>query len=180
MRKLFDLDMQDYTSTERVLVRPSVRAVIIRDDKVCVIRSRKYTYYKYPGGGIDPGETHEEALCREVREEAGMVLKPETIRPFGNVHRVSRGVDEYESYDLFIQDNFYYLAEAEDTQVSQSLDEYEREEGFTAVFVYPEEIIEVNRTRDHGSADPAMIERETRVTEMLVQEGILRKSNACR
>ncbi len=34
-----------------------------------------------PGGGVDPGETHEDAALRELSEETGLVL-PEIGRPF--------------------------------------------------------------------------------------------------
>ena len=173
MRELFTVDMKDYTSDEHVLVRPSVRGIVTSEGKLLVIRSHKHDYYKYPGGGIDAGEKHIQALCREVREEAGRIILPASVREYGNVHRISRGVDEYAAYDLFIQDNFYYLADIEERTVPVQYDAYEALDDLEPVFVYPQEIIKVNRTHDHHGADPAMIERETHVTELLIQEGIL-------
>ena len=32
-----------------------------------MIHSLKYDYYKFPGGGIEDGESNEEALIRETR-----------------------------------------------------------------------------------------------------------------
>ena len=43
-----------------------------------MIHSLKYDYYKFPGGGIENGENPVEAMIRETREEAGLVVKPET------------------------------------------------------------------------------------------------------
>ena len=51
------------------------------------------------------------------------------------------------------------------------MDDYEQEERFTLEFVEPKQAIEVNRDRDHGPKDQAMIEREARVLEMLIAEG---------
>jgi ADP-ribose pyrophosphatase YjhB (NUDIX family) len=49
-----------------------------------MIYSPKNGDYKFPGGGIDPGETDHEALTREIREEAGAQICGE-IREFGQV-----------------------------------------------------------------------------------------------
>ena len=56
-----------------------------------MVHSRKYNYYKFPGGGIEAGESYAEALCREVREEAGLQVKKETIREYGIVPRMEKG-----------------------------------------------------------------------------------------
>ena len=47
-----------------------------RDDRVLLVRLvdhvRGATWWCTPGGGVDPGETHEEAACREIAEETGL------------------------------------------------------------------------------------------------------------
>jgi mutator protein MutT len=48
--------------------------VLIEDDKVSLIerfRDRKH-YYVFPGGGVDEGETPQEAAVREMEEETGL------------------------------------------------------------------------------------------------------------
>jgi 8-oxo-dGTP pyrophosphatase MutT (NUDIX family) len=43
-------------------------------DKVYVVKpSNNYGPWSLPKGQIDPGETHEEAALREVKEEAGII-----------------------------------------------------------------------------------------------------------
>ena len=52
MRSLFVMDKKDYGDCTHSYVRNSARAIIIRDGKVAMVKSLKYGYYKFPGGGI--------------------------------------------------------------------------------------------------------------------------------
>ena len=40
----------------------------------------------------------------------------------------------------------------------------------------PEQAIRINRTKDHGPKEPLMIERESRVLELLMAEGLFEES----
>ena len=166
MRHLFTIDTQDYDPNGNVYSRPSVRAIIIANQKVLMVHSLKYDYYKFPGGGIEAGESLNEALCREVREESGMMVDPASIREFGLVHRRSRG----DQGGVFIQDNFYFRCDARE-HVGQQLDAYEADEGFTPEWITPEHAIETNRFHDHGASEHIMREREALVLERLIEEG---------
>lgn len=166
MRNLFTIDTHDYDPNGTVFSRPSVRAIIIEDQKVLMVHSLKYDYYKFPGGGIDAGEGMEEALCREVAEEAGRVVVPGSVREYGLVRRITRG----DKSDIFLQDNFYYLCDVGEA-VGQNLDDYEAEERFTPEFVTPQHAIETNRFHDHHGRWGIVQERESRVLEMLMDEG---------
>lgn len=169
MRLLFELDTKDYDPNGTAFVRPSVRGILIRDGKIAMVHSLKYDYYKYPGGGIEPGETLEDALIREVSEESGLQVIPQSIREYGLVHRVQKSDRE----DIFIQDNYYFLCDAEDAVQLQNLDDYEAEERFTLEWVEPQHAIRTNRFEDHGPKDSIMLEREARVLEILINEGYL-------
>jgi ADP-ribose pyrophosphatase YjhB (NUDIX family) len=49
-----------------------VNAIIIKDNKILGVKRSKEPYlgmYNLPGGHVDSGETHEEALVRELKEE---------------------------------------------------------------------------------------------------------------
>ena len=55
----------------------------------------------------------------------------------------------------------------------QHLDDYEAEERFTLEYVDTAHAIRINREVDHGPKDQIMLEREARVLEMMIQEGII-------
>ncbi|MCH5200770.1 MAG: NUDIX domain-containing protein [Oscillospiraceae bacterium] len=167
MHTLFEIDMKDYDPSAPVFVRPSVRGIIIRDGKVGLVHSLKYNYYKFPGGGMESGEEQTETLIREVREESGLIVVPDSIREYGMVHRVQKG----QYGDTFVQDNYYYFCDTQGEPMSQRLDDYEAEAEFTLEFVDPAEAIRVNRDLPRSYWDSVMLGREARVLEMLVKEG---------
>lgn len=171
MRELFTIDMKNYKENGTVGKRPSVRGIIIKDGKIAMMHSLKYDYYKLPGGGIEEGEELRDTLVREVKEESGLVVKKETIKEFGYVRRIEKGLFE----DIFIQENYYFLCDVEDEISSQELDDYEAEEGFTLEFVTPEHAINVNNTGDHREklekqTFTGMLRRENRVLQMVRDE----------
>ena len=54
--------------------RVRVAVIIIDDGKIVLVRHEKYgkTYWVLPGGGVDFGESLEEAAVREVKEEINL------------------------------------------------------------------------------------------------------------
>lgn len=169
MRLLFEIDTKDYDPNGKAFIRPSVRSIIIENNKVAMVHSLKYDYYKFPGGGIESGESHSEALIRETAEETGLLIVPQTIHEYGYVHRVQKGTHE----EMFVQDNYYYLCKADPHVKPQSLDDYEAEERFTLEWINPLIAIETNRNPEHGPKDQNMLEREAKVLECLIADGHL-------
>ena len=169
MRSLFEIDTKDYDINGTTVSRPSARGIIIKDGKLAMIHSIKYDYYKFPGGGIEKNEQKESALIREVLEETGLDVIPQTIKEYGMVHRIQKG--DYE--DVFIQDNFYYLCDVEDNVHEQKLDDYEKEEKFTLEYVSPKQVIDANKACKNKEADQIMLERECKVIGILTQEGYI-------
>jgi len=167
MRPLFCVDMLDYEEDWPHSARPSVRGIIRKGDKLAMVHSLKYGYFKLPGGGIEGEEAHETTLIREVKEETGLTVKPDSIKEYGFVLRLQKS--DYLENTIFEQENYYYFCEVSEEAGEQKLDDYEAEEGFTLEFVTPEEAIRENQSNRCTDWDQAMVERETRVLKGLMR-----------
>lgn len=165
MKDLFVMDFQDYNPEGKIFSRPSARAIIIQDGKALLMYSKKYDYYKFPGGGIEKGESHAETLCREVTEESGYVVRPESIEEYGRVLRKQK--DSYDENCIFQQENFYYFCDVEEKTTDRNLDDYEEEESFTVVWM---DLMEASRhnlyERRNNGGDATLIEREGKVFDI--------------
>ena len=173
MRLLFEMDKKDYDKCTHSFVRNSARSIIIKGKKVAMIYSVKYGYYKFPGGGIENGENPVDAMIRETREESGLVVLSDTVKEYGYVHRIQRS--DGDETECFIQDNYYYLCKTADEVVLQELDDYEAKETYTLKYVEPDVAIRKNRQVMQSPYNQMMFEREARVLELLIADGLFER-----
>lgn len=171
MKQLFIMDFKNYDASFPHSKRPSARAIIYKDGKLAMVHSKAQNYVKFPGGGIEVDEDHPKALIREVLEEVGLSIIPETIEEFGLVTLLQ--LSHIHKNTIFEQESFYYTCEVEDGIVDQNLDDYESEAMFTLEFISIEEAIALNLNSDHHGADPVMIERETRILSLLANKNTI-------
>ncbi|MEQ5123118.1 NUDIX hydrolase [Morganella morganii] len=62
-------------------IRPSARFFILNKQNEILLFHFRFnsgalsgeSYWATPGGGLEPGETYEQAVCRELREETGII-----------------------------------------------------------------------------------------------------------
>ena len=173
MRELFLMDRQNYNPEGKVYRRPSARAVILKDGKVLLNYVSKYNCYEFPGGGIEAGETPECAVQREVAEETGRIVVPESVREFGIVIR--RQQDSIDPDGIFEQENYYFFCDVTDECVPRKPDEYEIQDGAEPVWVESLAIpVHRNRRAFERFGEP-FIQRELRVMDMADKE--LRKQS---
>lgn len=167
MKELFQLDIRDYDNADATEKRPSARAVIRTENhELAMVYSRKYRYYKFPGGGIHADENKEEALAREILEETGLVVKKDTIQEYGSV-RV-RQKSSMREHAVFEQENFYYFCSVEEGVRAQKLDDYEKESEFELQYVEGSKAIAANKAcAVQNDFDHVMVARDTKVLERL-------------
>ena len=69
--------VQHASSSEQVYPEPTVGALIVNGEgKILLAKSHKwFDKYTLPGGHIELGETMEEAVKREIREEVGLEIE---------------------------------------------------------------------------------------------------------
>lgn len=169
MQRLFTIDLKDYKENDVHFKRPSARGIIFTEDKkIALVYSERDKYYKFPGGGICEKEDKIEALIREVKEEVGLSVLPNSIKEFGSVLRLQKSTTEEAT--VFEQESFYYFCQVEDKIGEQRLDNYESEAGFVLRFIHLSEAIRVNSEfKSEDFFEQIMIEREKKVMELILE-----------
>jgi 8-oxo-dGTP pyrophosphatase MutT (NUDIX family) len=158
------LDLSETDVDRAIKIREAVRAIIIQNDEILLLQTNEGGY-KFPGGGVEEGENHTEALIREVAEETGYT-SCRVKEKAGEV--VERRTDQFDNRLMFQMNSHYYICELNDfTLAAQQLDTYEAELGFTPTWVAIDAAIEENIKAIGKIEDHTWLERENIVLEEL-------------
>jgi len=154
------------STTGKTTQREAVRGVIARGTELLLLYSSQLGDYKFPGGGVKQGETHAQALTREIHEECG-ALVTSIGQPFGKIIEYDLPMER--EYDVFRMTSFYYWCQIEPSLVEQRLDAYEKELGFQPVWIEIDEAIRINAhlLRTQNRAEYRWLARETFVLEQI-------------
>lgn len=141
MRRLICLTETDAgiepSSRERADTRHAARAVLFdHSSRIALLYVASDNYYKLPGGGVEPGETLEEALRREVLEETGCTI--DVLGEVGMIeeHRNAWGITQY---------SYCYLARVTGPCAEPCFTDHEIEDGFSLDWATPDEAIALIR-----------------------------------
>ncbi len=137
--------------------REAVRGVILKHHELLMIHSTMNGDYKFPGGGINFGETHEDALIREISEECGAVVT-KIDDELGKV--IEYDIPLEDDYDVFKMTSFYYLCQVDSNFGNQLLDLYEKELGFKPVWINIDDAISANFKLINSNHYPRWTKRE--------------------
>lgn len=132
-----------------------------------MIYSSKEGDYKFPGGGVEMGETYEAALVREIEEECGATVLSINDE-LGKV--IEFDIPKEEDYDVFKMVSFYYICEVDPNLGEQTLDQYEKDLGFTPMWVDIDKAILTNQMLIGTNNFPRWTSRETFVLKHIKEK----------
>lgn len=61
------------------MLKKATAGIIWKDGQILIAQRAKDALWEFPGGKIDPGETPEACLVREIKEELNMTIKVEHL-----------------------------------------------------------------------------------------------------
>ncbi|TRZ65029.1 MAG: NUDIX domain-containing protein [Spirochaetia bacterium] len=136
--KTIKFDEVNPEELEKYEFRQTARAIVFdKEGKIALLFVSKKGYHKLPGGGIEKGESIEDALKRECLEEIGCEIK--ITGEIGTIieHRKAFKIN---------QESFCYLAKVVGEKGEPAFMDDEIEEGFLALWVSLDEAIKILET----------------------------------
>lgn len=98
--------------------------IVIKDDKVLVMHRINHgdEYWVFPGGGVEVGETPEQAAVREIAEETSLIVSSQKL-----LYHITWDTGE---------ENFFYLCEYHggEPYLPEHSEEYEQSKGGMQVY----------------------------------------------
>jgi 8-oxo-dGTP diphosphatase len=111
-------------------VRTAARGIVYKGNRIAIINVTKIKYFKLPGGGVEIGESKEEAFKREIKEETGCECK---IQDGGSL------IIEYRDRYKLLQLSYIYLAKVDGKVGETKLEPDEIAEGMQLEWMTLEE-----------------------------------------
>ncbi|MBQ4845696.1 NUDIX domain-containing protein [Pseudoalteromonas sp. MMG005] len=140
MRSLNSTPVKPLLGTQ--FTRQTTRAIVLDGDKILLLYTARYDDYTLPGGGVDSGESIQDALLRELQEETG-VRQITQIEAFGR----------YEEYRPWYKNDFNVIHIVSDCYIcdicghfdTPKMEDYETANGMSPIWVDINTAIEHNK-----------------------------------
>ncbi|TCM86208.1 NUDIX domain-containing protein [Paenibacillus sp. BK033] len=125
--------------------RYAARGVLFNSrGQVAMMHMAELDLYKLPGGGMEEGESPEEAFVREIKEETG--CDAEVIRRLGYV-------EEHKNRNGFLQHSHCYLAKARHVTGTTSLTAAEEQLGMSVQWLSAAQALDIMGNAVAGGSD---------------------------
>lgn len=124
--------------------RRAVRGIILDGTQLLLAYSPVNMEYKFPGGGVDKGETLEMALERELLEECGAILT-RVVREIGAIIEYGNAIEP--EFETFKMTSHIFLCQADAFVAPQKLEGYEIRLAFQPRWVELEIALANNNSR---------------------------------
>ena len=153
--------------TRKTDTRMTVRGIMLQGSKILVLYVPKEGLYGTPGGGVEPGETLEVALLRELWEEVG-AYELDVIEYLGPISELRNGIINDGLIYNPVQN--YYLVDIKEFGTPELI-EYEKELDLSYTFVEIDEVISSNETllRNSESAFTGFYQFQTELFKLIKQ-----------
>lgn len=151
-----------------VIKRDAARAIALDGDEILLMYTARYDDYSLPGGGMDAGETPEQAMIRELREETG-ARQIRDITPFGCF-------EEYRPWyrdgaDVMHMLSYCFYCRVDRDLGTPTFEHYEINNGMRPVWVSLNHAIAHNKAVMANSAKAGQsLIRETMLLEMIASQ----------
>lgn len=125
--------------------RTAVRVILFNNEnKIGILHKKNKNEYKLIGGGVDEGESLEEALLRETLEESGCIIDTPQLLGY---------IEEYRSKMNFKQTSYIYSANVKEDTKQLHLTQKEIDEGAEICWLTLEEALNyMTKCYDHLKA----------------------------
>ena len=171
MRLLKKCIHQDLETLEnpKLYKRTAARAIVLKNEEILLIYTKRYNDYSIPGGGVDEGEDIKTGLLRELSEETG-ANRVKVIGEYGCYEEYRPTY--YEGYDFMHMMSYFYICDADKVLGDASPESYEVANGSVPVWINIREAIAYNQNvmKNNENSMGLSIQRETFVLETIFKE----------
>ena len=137
--------------------RQAARGIILNRTQLLLVYSPVAREYKFPGGGVNNGETPVKTLEREVLEECGARVT-RVVREIGFIVEYANAVEP--KFETFKMTSHIFLCQADAFVAPQKLGGYEIQLAFQPCWVEINQALEHNKSRLESSDPSPWLARE--------------------